>query len=135
MKTMKAMKSMKAMNAMSAMKTKHGALSAIGAYSTVAEMVGMQPKQVKEIAEAMMALAAKQLNATGSFKLAGALNMKLKKKPARQATEGVRPITKEHCVFKARKAPQKLKITATKQLLLLIIYSDWVFSKCYVPIM
>ena len=143
MKTMKAMKSMKAMNAMSAMKTKHGALSAIGAYSTVAEMVGMQlpaadhvqPKQVQEIAEAMMALAAKQLSATGSFKLAGALNMKLTKKPARPATEGVRPITKEPCVFKARKASLKLNVTATKKLLLLNMYSDWVFSKCYVPIM
>ena len=100
MKTMKAMKSMRAMKAMSANTYKRGA------YITVAEMVGMQPKQVKDIAEAMMSLAAKQLNATGSFKLAGALNMKLKKKPARQATEGVRPITKEPCVFKARKASQ-----------------------------
>ena len=118
----KAMKAMKATKAMSA-------------YSKVAEMVDLQPKHVEEIVGAMMALAAKQLNATGSFKLAGPLNMKLKKKPARQATEGVRPITKEHCVFKARKASHKLKITATKQLLLLIIYNDWVFSKCYVPIM
>ena len=126
MNTMKALKSMKARKAMSAMRTKHGALSAIGAYSTVAEMVGMQPKHVKDIAEAMMALAAKQLNATGSFKLVGALNMKLKKKPARQATEGVRPITKEPCVFKAREASQKLKITATSHFLLLIMYSDWV---------
>ena len=134
MKTMKAMKSMKAMKAMSAMKTKHGALSAIGAYSTVAEMVGMQlpaahhvqPKQVQEIAEAMMALAAKQLSATGSFKLAGALNMKLTKKAARPVTKGVHPITKEPCVFKAREASQNLKITATSHFLLLIMYSDWV---------
>ena len=121
---------------MKAMKTmKAAGMTASGAYSAVAETTALKPKQVKETMEALMALAAKQLKATGSFKLAGALNMKLKKKPARQATEGVRPITKEPCVFKARKASQQLKITATKQLLLLIIYSDWVFNKRYVPIM
>ena len=116
---------MQAMKAMRAMKTKHGALSAIGVYSTVAERVGIQPKQVEEIAEAMMALAATQLNATGSFKLAGALNMKLKKKPARQATEGVHPITKEPCIFKARNASQTLRTTAMKHFVLMVMFADY----------
>ena len=117
-------KAMKAMKAMRAMKTKHGALSAIGVYSTVAERVCIQPKQVEEIAEAMMALAATQLNATGSFKLAGALNMKLKKKPARQATEGAHPITKEPCIFKARTASQTLRTTAMKHFVLMVMFAD-----------
>ena len=47
-------------------------------YKKVGETVGLQPKKVKEVAEAMMAVAAKQLKSAGSFKIAGALNLKLK---------------------------------------------------------
>ena len=55
-------------------------------YNSVAYKVGMKPKQVKDVAEAMIALVAKQLKSCGTFKIAGALNLKLKrsqsKKPA-----------------------------------------------------
>merc|ERR1739845_224643 len=45
---------------------------------------------------------AEELKKTGSFKLAGMLNMKLKKKPATPARKGINPFTKEPCVFKAK---------------------------------
>ena len=51
-------------------------------YSTVAKTVGLKTKKVKEIVEAMMAVAAIELKLAGTFNIAGALNMKLKKKPA-----------------------------------------------------
>ena len=121
----KAMKSMKAMKAMKPMRDVHGKfVGAYGAYIKVAEMVGLQPKQVEKVAHAMMALAAKQLNATGSFNLAGAFTMKLTKKPARQATEGVHPITKEPCVFKAWNASQTLRTTAMKHFVLMVMFAD-----------
>merc|ERR1712238_395741 len=107
---------MGAMKAMKAMKTKHGALSASGASSAVAETTGLKPKQVKEAAEALMAVAAKQLKTAGSFKIAGALNLKLKKKPARPARKGLNPFTKEPCVFKAKPASQTVRALPMKKL-------------------
>ena len=112
----KAMKAMRAMKTTSAMRDCAGKF--IGAYSKVAEMVDLKPKQVEAIAEAMIALAAKQLNETGSFKLADAFTMKLTKKPARKAMDGVHPITKEPCVFKARSASQTLRAKPLKKFML-----------------
>ena len=86
-KTMSAVKSMKAVTAMRAMKTKPTTMSAYEAYSTTAEMVGLAPKQVKGIVEVMMALAATQVQSVGSFKLAGAINITLKKNTCNDSTE------------------------------------------------
>ena len=102
-KTMSAVQSMEAVNAMRAMKTKPTTMSAYEAYSTTAEMVGLAPKQVKELADAMMAPVAKEVNSAGSFNIAGAINIKLEKKPATAARKGVHSITKEPCEFKANK--------------------------------
>merc|ERR1711982_46273 len=88
----------------------------MGAYSLVAEKVGLKSRQVKEIAEAVVSLAATQLKKSGQFKLAGALNMKLKKKPARAARKGVNPFTKEPCVFKAKPASQTVRALPMKKL-------------------
>ena len=122
-KTMKAMKARKGCVA-----TRDADGKFVGSYGKVAEAVGLQPKQVETVADAMMALAAKQLNATGSFKLAGAFTMKLTKKPARQAMEGVHPITKEPCVFKARHASQTLRAKATKKFVLMVMFADFWWS-------
>merc|ERR1712238_118222 len=121
MKTMKAMKAMKAMKDMKAMKGMKsamkagGAMTASGAYSAVAEKVGMKAKDVKGVFEAMMAVAADQLKKNGSFKIAGAINLKLKKKPATAARKGVNPFTKEPCVFKAKPASQTVKVFPMKK--------------------
>ncbi len=125
----KTMKEMKSMKAMSAMKTKHAALSASETYVVIAWMVGLKPKQVKGIAEAMTALAAKQVQSVGSFKLAGAINITFEKKLAAAGHFRVHPITKEPWFFKAKKASQKWRIIGMKKFLLLLIYAD------YYPIM
>ena len=129
------MKSIKAMTAMGAMRDCHGkfvkamkSMKVRKPYSKVAKMVGLQPRQVEQVADAMMALAAKQLNATGSFKLAGAFTMKLTKKPARQTMEGVNPITKEPCVFKARNASQTLRVKPMKKFILMVMFADFWWS-------
>merc|ERR1719240_1654576 len=101
--------------AMKAMKKSSGKMTASGAYSAVAEKVGLKQRQVKEVAEAVVALAATQLKKTGQFKFAGALNMKLKKKPAQPARKGVNPFTKEPCVFKAKPASQTVRALPMKK--------------------
>merc|ERR1712232_188441 len=107
---------MKSMKAMKAMKAKSGGLTTSGAYSSVAETTGLKSKQVREAMEAMVTLAATQLKKSGSFKIAGALNLKLKKKPARPARKGVNPFTKEPCVFKAKPASQTVRALPMKKL-------------------
>merc|ERR1711877_70353 len=98
MAPMKAMKAMKATG-----------LTATAAYSSVAETTGLKTWDVKAVVEGLVAVAGEELKKNGSFKLAGALNLKLKKKPATPARKGVNPFTKEPCVFKAKPASKTVK--------------------------
>merc|ERR1712139_218949 len=112
MKAMKAMGAMKAMKkAMKAMRAKKagGAITQTGAFQSVAETTGLKTKDVKGVVEAYMGVAVAQVKASGSFKVAGMLNMKLKNKPATKARKGVNPFTKEPCVFKAKPASKTVR--------------------------
>merc|ERR1711953_175305 len=92
------------------------AMTTTGAYKSVGESTGLKVKQVKECVEAYMAVAASQLKAAGSFKFAGSINMKLKKKPAAPARKGVNPFTKEPFVFKAKPASKTVRAFPMKKL-------------------
>merc|ERR1712170_237896 len=107
-------KSVKAMKAMKALKS-GTTMTASGAYSSVADKVGLKPKDVKSVMEGLVGIAAQELKKNGSF-LAGALKLKLKKKPAAPARKGVNPFTKEPCVFKARPASKTVKAFALAKL-------------------
>merc|ERR1712086_994416 len=96
------------MVAMKAMKASAG-MTASGAYGTLAEKTGLKSKEVRSVVEGLTELAAAQLKSSGKFKLAGALNLKLKKKPARAAKKGINPFTKEPCVFKAKPASKTVR--------------------------
>merc|ERR1711937_285998 len=100
---------------MGAMKAS-GVMTAAQAYGSVAETTGLKNKDVKAIIEGIVGVAAAELKKTGSFKLAGALNMKLKKKPAQPARKGVNPFTKEPCVFKAKPASKTVRALPMKKL-------------------
>merc|ERR1711936_742869 len=101
---------------MKAMKAASGAMTASQAYSSVAEATGLKAKDVKAVVEGIVTVAADQLKKSGTFKLAGALNLKLKKKPARPARKGVNPFTKEPCVFKAKPASKTVRALPMKKL-------------------
>merc|ERR1712146_626694 len=100
------------MGAMKAMKGAAKGMTATAAYSAVAETTGLKAKDVRGIVEGFVAVAADELKKNGSFKLAGALNLKLKKKPARK---GVNPFTKEPCVFKAKPASKTVRALPMKR--------------------
>merc|ERR1711874_818730 len=112
----KAMKAMKAMKANQAMGAGPKAMTASAAYRTVSETTGVKARDVKGAMEAYMSLVATQVKKNGAFKFAGALNLKLKKTPARPARKGVNPFTKEPCVFKAKPASKTVKALALKRL-------------------
>merc|ERR1712061_392499 len=101
---------------MKASAKKGSAMTASAAYQSVAETTGLKTKDVKGSMEAIMGIAAEELKKAGSFKLAGMLNMKLKKKPATPARKGINPFTKEPCVFKAKPASKTVKVFAMKKL-------------------
>merc|ERR1719240_1369231 len=116
-KAVKAGKAMKAMKAMKAKKpaTASGVMSTAGAYSSIAEKTGLKSKDVRSAIEGVVAIAAQQLKACGKFKFGGALNLKLKKKPATAARKGVNPFTKEPCVFKAKPASKTVRALPMKK--------------------
>merc|ERR1712178_498531 len=93
-----------------------GALTNTQVIASVAETNGLKGKQVKGVIEALFAVACAEIKKNGSFKLAGMLNLKLKKKPATPAKKGVNPFTKEPCVFKAKPASKTVRALAMKKL-------------------
>ena len=105
---------MKAMKAATGAKGK--AMTATAVYQSVAESTGLKSKDVKGAVEAFIGVAADQLKKAGTFKVAGALNLKLKQKPATPARKGVNPFTKEPCVFKAKPASKTVKAFPMKKL-------------------
>merc|ERR1712094_155613 len=95
-------------------------LTATAVYSSVAESTGLKAKDVKAAVEGIIEVAAGELKKNGSFKLAGALNTKLKKKPAQKARKGVNPFTKEPCVVKAKPASKTVRALPMKKLKVLV---------------
>jgi nucleoid DNA-binding protein len=72
-------------------------------------------KDVKGAIEVYVGLVATQVKKTEAFKLGGALNFKLNKKPSTAARKAVNPFTKEPCVFKAKPASKTVKEYAMKK--------------------
>merc|ERR1719183_151305 len=106
----------KAMKAMRAKAMKTGAMTQTSVFQSVAETTGLKTKDVKGVVDAFMGVAVAQVKSSGSFKIAGMLNMKLKKKPATKARKGVNPFTKEPCVFKAKPASKTVRCLPMKKL-------------------
>jgi len=106
-----------AMKAMKAKAMKAGGVMTVSqGYAKIAESAELKPGKVKAVVTAYIALGAAELKKNGKFKLAGLLNMKLKKKPARPARKGVNPFTKEPCVFKAKPASKTVRALPMKKL-------------------
>merc|ERR1719265_1913682 len=108
-----------AMAPMKAMKggaMKGAAMTASASYAAVAETTGLKRTDVKSVVEGILGVAAEELKMNESFKLAGMLNLKLKKKPATPARKGVNPFTKEPCFFKAKQASKTVKVIAMKKI-------------------
>merc|ERR1719440_2136298 len=112
------MKATKASKAMKAAGPK--AMTTSAAYRAVSETTGVKARDVKGAIEAYINVAATQVKKNGAFKVSGALNLKLKSKPARPARKGVNPFTKEPCVFKAKPASKTVRALPMKKLKVLV---------------
>ena len=90
--------------------TKTGVLNAISAAT------GLPRQHVGKVVGALSALAAAELGRRGIFTLPGMAKMKVVKKAATKARQGINPFTKEPTVFKAKPARKLVKIRALKGL-------------------
>ena len=82
----------------------------------MAETKDLKNKQVKSVIDALFGVAATKIKKNGNFKLAGMLNLKLKKKPATPTKKGIIALTKEHRVFKAKPASKTVRALVVKKL-------------------
>ena len=73
-------------------------------------------KQVAAVFESLNGIIKKSLRGPGLFTLPGLLKMKVVKKPATKAREGINPFTKEKMVFKAKPASKKVRALPLKSL-------------------
>lgn len=73
-------------------------------------------KQVTAVFESLNGQIKKSLRSGGLFTLPGLLKLKVVKKPATKAREGINPFTKEKMVFKAKPASKKVRALPLKAL-------------------
>ena len=73
-------------------------------------------KQVTAVFDSLNGQIKKSLRSGGLFTVPGLLKLKVVKKPATKAREGINPFTKEKMVFKAKPASKKVRALPLKPL-------------------
>ena len=87
-----------------------------GILNAVSGATGLPRQHVGKVVGALAALAAAELARRGTFTLPGMAKMKVVKKAATKARQGINPFTKEPTIFKAKPARKLVKIRALKGL-------------------
>ena len=82
----------------------------------ISKDTGLAKKQVADVFDSLSVVVKKSLKSSGLFTLPGLLKMKVVKKPATKAREGVNPFTGEKMMFKAKPASKKVRIAPLKNL-------------------
>jgi DNA-binding protein HU-beta len=84
--------------------------------ASISKETELSKKQVGAVFDSLSASIKKSLRSHGLFTLPGLLKMKVVKKPATKAREGVNPFNGEKMMFKAKPASKKVRIAALKTL-------------------
>ena len=82
----------------------------------ISKDTGLSKKQVSSVFESLNGVIKKSLKSHGLFTLPGLAKMKVVKKPATKAREGVNPFTGDKMVFKAKPASKAVKVVPLKGL-------------------
>jgi nucleoid DNA-binding protein len=82
----------------------------------IAKDTELSKKQVGAVFESLNGIIKKSLRGSGLFTLPGLLKLKVVKKPATKAREGVNPFTGDKMTFKAKPASKKVRAVALKSL-------------------
>ena len=84
--------------------------------ATISKDTGLSKKQVGSVFDSLGVVIKKSLKSHGLFTLLGLAKMKVVKKPATKAREGVNPFTGEKMTFKAKPASKKVRVMPLKNL-------------------
>ena len=98
------------------MAKKGGAPTKSEILNSISKDTSLSRKQVGSVFDSLNAVIKKSLRGNGLFTLPGLLKLKVVKKPATKAREGVNPFTGEKMTFKAKPASKKVRIAALKNL-------------------
>ena len=82
----------------------------------IAKDTELSRKQVSGVFDSLHTMVKKSLRGHGLFTLPGLLKLKVVKKPASKAREGVNPFTGEKMTFKAKPASKKVRAMPLKNL-------------------
>ena len=87
-------------------------------YSSIADSTGLSKKDVAGVFDALGKLVEKELGkkGPGQFVLPGLLKLKVVRKPATKAKQGINPFTKEPLLIKAKPARNVVKAVPMKGL-------------------
>jgi nucleoid DNA-binding protein len=87
-------------------------------YAALAEKTGLSKKEISKIFSAMSELIGKELGKKGPglFTVPGLLKLKVVRKPATKAKQGVNPFTKQPMTIKAKPARNVVKAVPLKAL-------------------
>ena len=102
------------------MATKGGAPTKSEIVAQICKDAELSRKQVAAVFESLNGQIKNSLRSGGLFTLPGLLKMKVVKKPATKAREGINPFTKEKMVFKAKPASKKVRVLPLKSLKALV---------------
>jgi len=85
-------------------------------HAQIAEESELSRKEVAAVFDALNGIIKKSLKVHGLFALPRLLKMKVAKRPATKAREGVNPFTGDKMMFKAKPASKKVRILPLKGL-------------------
>jgi nucleoid DNA-binding protein len=98
------------------MAKKGGAPTKSEVLTHISKDTGLSRKQVGSVFDSLGGVIKKSLRGNGLFTMPGLLKMKVVKKPATKAREGVNPFTGEKMMFKAKPASKKVRVMPLKSL-------------------
>jgi nucleoid DNA-binding protein len=84
--------------------------------ATISKDTELSRKQVGAVFDSLHTVIRKSLRSHGLVTLPGLLKLKVVKKPATKAREGINPFTKEKVMFKAKPASKKVRALPLKNL-------------------
>ena len=104
------------------MAKKGGAPTKSEVLTQISKDTGLSRKQVSGVFDSLSGSIKKSLRSNGLFTVPGLMKLKVVKKPATKAREGVNPFTGEKMTFKAKPASKKVRVLPLKNLKAMVNY-------------
>lgn len=98
------------------MAKKGGAPTKSEVLTQISKDTNLSRKQVASVFDSLSGVIKKSLRGNGLFTLPGLMKLKVVKKPATKAREGINPFTGEKMTFKAKPASKKVRVLPLKSL-------------------